>query len=123
MDLKQRLEILRDSETIDRKTYDTMVEVIKMFKKEYGITLTEENGAMLITHLSMAIMRIKKGAPVDKMNLDVYNEIMESEYFEKSKKMYESLEKVLEMEMPEDEKKYMIVNMCLLLDNINEEGE
>ena len=79
MDLQTRLEILCSTGTISNETREVMLNVIKMFQEKHQITLTEENGAMMTTHLSMAITRVKNNEPVKVTNEEVYQEILESE--------------------------------------------
>ena len=118
MDLQTRLEILNSSKAITDCTKDVMLNVIQMFSKKYEIELTEENGAMMVTHLSMAIMRVKNNEPVKAIDEDVFKETLESEHIEKAHFIYEDLSKVLDVALPENEKKYMLVNICVILENI-----
>lgn len=118
MNLETRLNILHSSEAISNCTQKTMLNVISFFKNDYSIILTEENGSMLITHLSMAVTRIKNNEPVKEIYEDVFQEALDSEYFLEANNIYKDLEKVLDVELPESEKKYMIVNICVLLDLI-----
>ena len=53
------------------------------------------------------------------INEEVYQEILESEFLEKAQEIYKDLESVLDVKLPEDEKKYMLVNICTILDIIN----
>lgn len=116
MDLKGRLDILCNSGAISNCTKTVMLNVIEMFKEKHGIKLTEENGAMMVTHLSMAIMRVKNNEPVKTIDEEVYKETTESEYFEKANLIYKNLADVLDVVLPEDEKKYMLVNICVILE-------
>lgn len=119
MDLQTRLGILCSTGTISNETREVMLNVIKMFQEKYQIILTEENGAMMTTHLSMAITRVKNNEPVKVINEEVYQEILESEFLEKAQEIYKDLENILDVKLPEDEKKYMLVNICTILDIIN----
>ena len=119
MDLQTRLEILCSTGTISNEPREVMLNVIKMFQEKHQITLTEENGAMMTTHLSMAITRVKNNEPVKVINEEVYQEILESGFLEKAQEIYKDLESVLDVKLPEDEKKYMLVNICTILDIIN----
>lgn len=120
MDLQTRLEILYSTGIISKETREVVLNVIKMFQEKYQITLTEENGAMMTMHLSMAITRVKNNEPVKIIDEEVYKEVLESEFFEKSEEIYIDLERVLDIKLPEDEKKYMLANICTILDIIND---
>lgn len=119
MDLRVRLDILNGAGAICDKTKEVMNGVIDMFQENHGITLTEENGAMMVTHLSMAIMRVRKDEPVKSIDDEVFQETLESEHIGRAREIYGDLEKILDVELPEDEKKYMLVNICVILEGIN----
>lgn len=117
MDLKVRLDILNGAGAICDKTKKVMCGVIEMFDEKHNIVLTEENGAMMVTHLSMAIMRVRKNEPVKSIDEEVFSETLESEHIERAHIIYRDLADVLDIELPEDEKKYMLVNICVILEN------
>lgn len=119
MDLKMRVDILNGAGAICDKTKEVMYGVINMFQEKHNIVLTEENGAMMVTHLSMAIMRVRNNDPVKAIDEGVYSETLESEHFEKAQIIYGDLAEVLDVQLPEDEKKYMLVNICVILEGIN----
>ncbi|MGL5428973.1 MAG: PRD domain-containing protein, partial [Cetobacterium sp.] len=73
-------------------------------------------GAMMVTHLSMAITRVKKNEPVKTIDEEVFKETLESEFIEKANSIYGDLTEVLDIILPEDEKKYMLVNICVILE-------
>ncbi|MCQ8212726.1 PRD domain-containing protein [Cetobacterium somerae] len=116
MNLQTRLEILNSSGAITDCTKDTMLNVIEMFNEKHNIKLTEENGAMMVTHLSMAIMRVKNNEPVKTIDEEVFKETLESEHIERANLIYDDLSEVLDVTLPEDEKKYMLVNICVILE-------
>lgn len=116
MDLETRLEILNVSGAITDATKDVMLNVIDMFNKKHNIELIEDNGAMMVTHLSMAITRVKNNEPVKMIDEEVFKETLESEHIEKANLIYNDLSKVLDVTLPEDEKKYMLVNICVILE-------
>ena len=116
MDLQTRLEILNVSGAITDCTKDVMLNVINMFNEKHNIELTEDNGAMMVTHLSMAITRVKNREPVKTIDEEVFKETLESEYIERANLIYDDLSEVLDVTLPDDEKKYMLVNICVILE-------
>ncbi|MGL5051075.1 MAG: PRD domain-containing protein, partial [Fusobacteriaceae bacterium] len=116
MDLKMRLDILNGAGAICDETKEVMCGVINMFQEKHNIVLTKDNGAMMVTHLSMAIMRVKNNIPVKAIDEEVFVETSESEHFEKAHIIYGDLSEVLDIQLPEDEKKYMLVNICVILE-------
>ena len=96
------------------------MKIINVFKNKYNIVLTEENGSILITHLAMALVRIKNNQDIkdiNKIDNSVYEEVIESEYFQTANNIYKDLEYISRVSIPENEKKYILVNICVILDN------
>lgn len=120
MTLEERLEILTNSSVIDCDIKESLLKIINVFKNKYNIVLTEENGSILITHLAMALVRIKNNQDIKDINkIDnlVYEEVIESEYFQTANNIYKDLEYISRVSIPENEKKYILVNICVILDN------
>lgn len=116
--LKFRLEILKNSGVIDEKIYNTVTNLIIYLNEKWEIRLTEDNGAMFITHLSMALKRIKEGGSVSNIDENVFQEILVSDKFQKIEKIYEDIEKnIFSEKLPEEEKKYILINLLLIEEN------
>lgn len=122
MNLIFRLELLKKAKQIDEEVFKAMTGVIDLFKSNWGIELTEDNGQMMVTHLSMALMRVKNSLPINEIDEEVYEDVKESEFFIKAGKILEDMRTILPVELPESEKKYMLVNNTLILENFNEGG-
>lgn len=115
MDLNNRMEILLSSNTISNDVFDTVKKVITRMDDHWNITLTEDNGGRLVTHLSMALMRIFKGEPVAAMEPDIYEEFQESDEFEKAVSITADLISWAELTIPTSEEEYLNTNICLIL--------
>ncbi|RRD39999.1 PRD domain-containing protein [Leptotrichia sp. OH3620_COT-345] len=116
--LKFRLEILKNSGVIDEEIYRTVTDLIIYLNEKWGIILTEDNGAMFITHLSMALKRIKKGESVNNVDYEVFQEILMSDKITEIEKIYEDIEKnIFNKKLPEEEKKYILINLLLIEEN------
>ncbi len=118
MDLLTRIQILKDAEQITEETKQGMIKVIEMFDREYSIKLTEENGAMLITHLCIAIERIKKNEMVNKIDSMLYEEIKNSDFFKISLQALGKMERELGITIPEIEQQFILMHLCVLFDRI-----
>lgn len=122
MDLIFRLELLKKANQIDEEVFMAMKGVIDLFKSNWDIELTEDNGQMMVTHLSMALMRVKNSLPVNEIDEEVYEDVKESDFFIKAGEILEDMKNILPVELPASEKKYMLVNNTLILENLNEGG-
>jgi transcriptional antiterminator len=115
MELDVRLNILKDAGQISEETFEALKRVIDIFRNKYGIVLTEENGAMLITHLSVAFERIKKGEIIEGIESEIYNEIRNHQEFNKAKEMIGQIMGVANTEIPESEETFIMMHLCTLL--------
>lgn len=119
MDLSMRLDILKNAGQISGETYDALIRIIKMFKNKWEIELTEENGAMLITHLSIALERIKKNELVDGIEAETYEEIKNHCQYEKCKNIFEDITKETAIEIPKNEETFIMMHLCALFEPNN----
>ncbi len=117
--LEYRLNILKSSNVIDDEIYEKLIKLLNYLRNDWNIILTEDNGSMLITHLSMALKRIKEGENVNKIDEEVYNDALKSDKLEEVKKIYNGIvENVFIEDLPEEEKKYIYVNLLLIKENL-----
>ena len=107
-----RLGLLKEAGVINERIYDKLSLLIKYLDEKWKISLTESNGGMLITHLSMALKRIEENEKVSNINEGVFQEVLKSEKLEEIKEIYNDIEK-----LPEEEKKYILVNLLLIKEN------
>jgi PRD domain-containing protein len=113
-----RLGILKEAGVINNGIYEKLILLIKYLGEKWGIHLTESNGGMLITHLSMALKRIEENENVSNIDKGVFQEVLKSEKFEEIQEIYNDIEKNVFIEkLPEEEKKYILVNLLLIKEN------
>lgn len=113
-----RLGILKEAGVINERIYDKLTLLIKYLDEKWKISLTESNGGMLITHLSMALKRIEENENVSNIDEGVFQEVLKSEKLEEIKEIYNDIEKNVFIEkLPEEEKKYILVNLLLIKEN------
>lgn len=115
LELSQRLDLLHVSGQISSTTKKSMIYIIEMFRNKFDISLTEENGAMFITHLSIACERMKENKKIEPIEECVYSEVCENNNYNKSKDVLQEIKKELGMEFPEQEEKYIILHLCGIL--------
>ena len=113
-----RLGILKEAGVINERIHDKLSLLIKYLDEKWKISLTESNGGMLITHLSMALKRIEENENVGSIDEGVFQEVLKSEKLEEIKEIYNDIEKNVFIEkLPEEEKKYILVNLLLIKEN------
>lgn len=118
MELNTRLQILKDAGQISQENHNAMLKIISMFDQKWGIKLTEENGAMFITHFTVAFERIVRSEELDSMNEDTLREIRDNKNYNKAKEMLKEIEKELEIKIPENEGNFLMIYLCILCEGI-----
>lgn len=115
LELNERLEMFKNSGQISQNDFDAFLEIIKLFDR-FGIILNEENGAMLVTHLCVAINRIRNNDLVIAMDAELYKEIENNEKFYIAELAFLLIEKRLNIQIPDCEKGYIMVHLCILFE-------
>jgi transcriptional regulatory protein LevR len=121
MDLDERLDILVSGNVISQDVNNTVRRVIERFKSKWQIALTEENGGRVVTHLAMALMRVEQKKEVNALEEDHFEEFKRSGCFSRSVEITDDLCRWTPLELPEAERQYLIINICLILDDLNED--
>lgn len=62
-----RLQLLEDSQTISPEVAGLARRLMARVEAEYDLTLTEENGSMFVTHLAVALERLRAGEAIEQM--------------------------------------------------------
>jgi transcriptional regulatory protein LevR len=120
MDLDERLKILVSGKVITEDVEKTVRRVIARLGSRWRIALTEENGGRMVTHLAMALMRIRQKKEVSPLDEDHYSEFKSSGQFSRSVEITGDICGWTPLELPESERQYLVINICLILDDLNE---
>lgn len=115
MDLTLRLKLLKDGAQIDEDTYNNLLKIIESFKKDFQIELSEENGGMFITHLAVALERIKKKELVEPIEDLIFEEVRNDKNFKKANDILGSLENDINISVPEVERPFILMHIVTLL--------
>lgn len=115
--LMLRLNLLVDSGEIDETIKDAVINFIKTIEKDYSIEIIEENGSMLVSHLAMALGRIKRGEEIQSIDEAIFKEVKETKTYRELDKYYSILEKDLNIQIPQVEKDYIALHLCTLIQN------
>ena len=113
----ERLGILRSGNVISAEVEDRVRRVISRLEERWQLSLTEENGGRIVTHLAMALTRIEQNEEINAPEKDLLEEFRDLDVFPESLEIVEDLITHTPMILPDAEKHYMIINICLLLDD------
>lgn len=114
MSLSMRLQILKDAGQLNEANYQAITKVIEMLADDWNIELTEENGAMFITHLAIAFERIAKGETVKPVEDFVLEELKGQKCFTYCSQALVSITAILGDEIPAEEEGYILIHLCTL---------
>jgi len=76
-----RLDLLVNAKEIDEAVRDAVIELVQAVEKRYSLTITEDNGAMLVSHLAMALGRIKRGEELEPIDEDIFAEVKQTQTY------------------------------------------
>lgn len=116
MSLDLRLTILRDAGQISQETHRRITDAIQWLNDKRKLTLTEDNGAMLVTHLAVALERIQKNELVEPLAPMLLEEVTKSQHFADAQAITAELETVWNVSLPESERGFVLLHLCTLLD-------
>lgn len=114
MNLTIRLQILKDAGQLSENNYQIIQQIIGLFKTKWNLNLTEENGAMFITHLVVAFARIDKEEDLLGLDKGIIQELEGSKCFSQSAQVLQDIEDALSKEISDSEKGYILVHLCTL---------
>ncbi len=120
--LIERLDILKEAGEISNEIRAAVTEFAKSFEKKYSLTMTEENASMLITHLAMALARIKRGEEVNAMDELTMDEIKQTVIYSELPEFYRMIEDKLQIGLPDSEKGYIALHACAIMAMLENEG-
>ena len=123
MDFTERFELYKEGGMINDEDIKDINAVIELFKKEYGITLEEENASMFIAHLCAAYGRLSSKEPVDEVPEEVLKELESLDTCEESKEVLKKVMKATNNPLNEVEQGYALLHINNLIAQFKQSGE
>ena len=113
-----RLDLLVNAKEIDEAVRDAVIELVQAVEKRYSLTITEDNGAMLVSHLAMALGRIKRGEELEPIDEDIFAEVKQTQTYRELHELYLPLEKRLQITLHQTEKDFLALHLCALVEDV-----
>lgn len=111
--LRNRMRLLKDSNVISESNFEYMNEVIDYLEKgNYENNKLE----MLVTHLAMGIQRVIDNDELDGPDDFIWEEIQNAPSYEHAMQMLDVLLSNAPCELPDNERKFLLLHLCNLLD-------
>jgi len=116
--LLKRLELLKEAGQIDQEIVNYLLHTIDFIEEETNCRPVEDNGAMLFTHLAMAISRQKKGETCGEMEDFLYEQLKADEYFNESKRLWHTMKNKCPIPCAEVEEPFILLHLASYLRNV-----
>lgn len=111
--MKERLEILLNSDVITQDIYDYSYKIYKKYFEKEEFNKDKVN--IFITHLAMSLKRINEGDIIDKLDEDVYTQVKNSEVFYEALRFSQMIVNDLDVDIPNNEEEYLILHLGNIL--------
>ncbi|MDM5338589.1 PRD domain-containing protein [Fictibacillus enclensis] len=109
--LLERLELLKSSDSITETAFDICRKTIQKFVSENEA----DQYTMLITHLAMALTRIEREQELLPPPTDIMMEVYQSPKMEEARGRVGWIEKLLNQNLPEEEKEFLYLHFVNVL--------
>lgn len=116
--IRLRLQILEDSGEITGQTAESVRDFIGILESRYSIIVTEENGAMLVTHLAVALNRIGQGETIQGIEPALLEEAGKTRFWDELPELLGHLEKRAGVLIPEEERGYLALHLAVMLEKV-----
>lgn len=123
MDFKERLDMYLEGGMINENDVKDIEAVIKMFKDDLNIELSEENAATFIAHLAAAYSRNATKEELDDLSSDMLDEIRVLDSYNDSLKILDKIIEVTNNPLNDVERNYVLLHLNNLIANLAETGE
>ena len=115
MSIRIRLDILLENSLITPDIYIDIMAFIKNTKNKFGLSLTEENAGMFITHLAAAFSRVSKNEAILEINPDIEIEVSQNKNYKIALDILKTLtNNTLEI-FPKGEEIFILTYLCSIL--------
>lgn len=124
MSFEERFQFLLESGQLTEPVLEVTREIVAAIQNKYGITLTEENAGMFVTHIAMALQRIASGQPLETASEEVWEETRQcQDEWSFARELAALARKRLEIQVPESELAYMVLHLRVLVGPVSMLGQ
>ena len=110
--LKERIKILRNAEMINDSTEEFVLRVIDDLQERFEDK--EVALEMFTTHLAMCTQRVLNHEEVENLSDEIWDQVTQSNEYEKSLSLLQELLSYAPCEIPESEKRFLVMHLCSL---------
>jgi len=113
--METRLAILADAGVIDADVHQRMHKVVERLEQHWRLSIRNEQGTLLLIHMANAVMRVRRGEPVQGIDSLLWAELTALDEFPLIQNINQDVMSCFSEEMPASELGYLLVNVAGLL--------
>lgn len=118
--LRLRIDLMRQNGTLTNTEEKQVLKLVAFFRDEFGIEMTEENGAALLTHFAMLLNRLRLGEAIAPMPADLIQSMASEPRFPLAERTKERIRAEI-AHFPPEEDGYILAHLINLF-NQSESG-
>ena len=115
--IMERINVLSELNLINDVDRLDLMSLIKIIETQLKIEVTEENGGILITHVSAMFQRNKSGEQLEPLEKEIVLELQASVHYDSAIQVAEEIISVIENNVSEAEKGYLLLHLCTLVNS------
>ena len=119
MDIMDRINVMKEYGIVDDTAYNDLVTIVSTMRKQFDITLTEENAGVMITHIASAFGRNRSGEMIDAVAAAASGGLREDPGYDKAVEILSELRRNIKNDLSEIEQEYVLLHLCTLLYSID----
>lgn len=122
-EMESRLNLLCEAGVIDKDIRDGMLRVVTLLDEKWHLPVFSDQGAMAVTHMANALMRSRRGETIEKIDNDVFAELLQLPVWQQIMDIHEQLLSEFSVTLHPNEAGYMLANLYSLWGAAEEPGQ
>lgn len=113
--LQERIDLLVASGLVDGQVRELTQWLLSRIAEDYGLVLTEDNAGTFVTHVAMALQRVKRGEPLAGVP-EVVDDVVQAHPHQaaRAELLARHLGDELGRSLPEPEVRYLALYLCMM---------
>lgn len=118
--MEERLALLAQADVIDADIYHGILKVVSRLEEHWELPLRTEQGERAMTHLVMAMMRVRRGEEIQGIDASLLAELVEMEDYPLIAEIHNDIMIHFPLVVPEQEAGYLLMNVASLYQRAQE---
>lgn len=115
MSIMPRIDLIKEYGLADSMAYDDLVTIVGLMDSRFGITLTEDNAGVMITHIAAAFQRNTTGEAISPLVPEVVEGLRSDESYVKACEILDVICSTIKNPLSEAERDFVLLHLCSLV--------